>query len=168
MVFEKATNQDIKQLTRLRVAYLMEDYGALSKKELAIIERDLPDYFYRNLNNHIFAYIGRCEQEIIACALLLVVEKPMSPAFINGKTGIVLNVYTKPEYRHMGYAKKTMDILLKDAATMGLCNVELKATEDGYSLYKSIGFKDAVSKYHQMEWHYQKSEKDIIVEKDKE
>lgn len=66
MVFEKATNQDIKQLTRLRVAYLMEDYGALSKKELAIIERDLPDYFYRNLNNHIFAYIGRCEQEIIA------------------------------------------------------------------------------------------------------
>lgn len=43
-------------------------------------------------------------------------------------------------------------MLLKDAAAMGLCIVELKATEDGYSLYKSMGFKDSVSKYHQMEW----------------
>ena len=43
-------------------------------------------------------------------------------------------------------------MLLEDAVNMGLSVVELKATEDGYSLYKSIGFKDAVSKYHQMEW----------------
>lgn len=36
---------------------------------------------------------------------------------------------------------------------MGLCVVELKVTEDGYLLYKSIGFADSVSKYHQMEWY---------------
>lgn len=58
----------------------------------------------------------------------------MSPAFINGKTGTVLNVYTKPEYRHKGYSKNLMNMLLKDADTMGLCIVELKATEDGYLL----------------------------------
>ena len=28
----------------------------------------------------------------------------MSPAFINGKTGILLNVYTVPAFRHNGYA----------------------------------------------------------------
>ncbi len=153
MVFEKATNEDIKQLTNLRIAYLKEDHGDLKNKELAILEEDLPHYFSKNLNKTIFAYICRNEQEIAACALLLVVEKPMSPAFINGKTGTVLNVYTKPEYRHKGYAKKLMNILLEDAAAMELCVVELKATEDGYPLYKSIGFKDSVSKYHQMEWH---------------
>lgn len=153
MVFEKAAKQDIELLTKLRAAYLIEDYGDLDEKELTVIERDLPDYFNKNLNKNIFAYIGRNEQEIVACALLLVVEKPMSPAFINGKTGTVLNVYTKPEYRRNGYAKKIMDMLLEDAATMGLCTVELKATEDGYSLYKSVGFKDSVSKYNLMEWH---------------
>ena len=153
MFFGKATNQDVELLAKLRVAYLFEDYGDLDEKELTVIERDLPDYFNRNLNKNIFAYIGRNEQEIVACALLLVVEKPMSPAFINGKTGTVLNVYTKPEYRRNGYAKTLMNMLLKDAADMGLCSVELKATEDGYSLYKSIGFRDFVSKYHQMEWH---------------
>lgn len=153
MVFGKATNQDVELLAKLRVAYLMEDHGDLDEKELTVIERDLPDYFNKNLNKNIFAYIGRNEQEIVACALLLVVEKPMSPAFINGKTGTVLNVYTKPEYRRNGYAKKLMNMLLKDATDMGLCSVELKATEDGYSLYKSIGFRDSVSKYHLMEWH---------------
>ena len=58
---------------------------------MTVIERDLPDYFIRTLirtlTKNIFAYIGRNEQEIVACALLLVVEKPMGPAFINGKTG---------------------------------------------------------------------------------
>lgn len=43
-------------------------------------------------------------------------------------------------------------MLLQDAANMELCVVELKATEAGYSLYQSIGFKDVVSSYHQMEW----------------
>ncbi len=162
MVFEKATNRDIKQLTKLRIAYLMEDHGSLKEKELAIIEGGLPDYFDKNLNKNIFAYVGRNEQEIAACAILLVVEKPMSPAFINGKTGTVLNVYTRPECRHKGYAKKLINMLLKDAADMGLCMVELKATEDGYPLYKSVGFKDSVSKYHQMEWYNKEQEKNIL------
>ena len=30
--------------------------------------------------------------------------------------------------------------------------VELKATKDGYSIYKSIGFKDKVKKYTEMEY----------------
>ena len=45
----------------------------------------------------------------------LMVEKPLSPMFITGRTGTVLNVYTKPAYRHRGYAKKIMEKLLLDA-----------------------------------------------------
>lgn len=114
MVFEKVTYLDVEQLVKLRVAYLFEDYGCLNEKGLEIIERDLPDYFMQNLNKNIFAYIGRSEQDIIACALLLVVEKSMNPAFINRKTGTVLNVYTKSQCRHHGYAKELMNILFVD------------------------------------------------------
>lgn len=32
---------------------------------------------------------------------LLVAQKPMSPAFITGRTGSVLNVYIKPQYRRL-------------------------------------------------------------------
>ena len=152
MIYTKATMEDIDQLTELRIAYLTEDHGGLEERDLEIIRRDLPDYFTRNLNKTIFGYVARNEREIVACALLLVIEKPMSPAFITGKTGTVLNVYTKSGYRHNGHARKVMNMLMEDAADMGLSVVELKATDAGYQLYRSLGFRDATSKYHQMNW----------------
>lgn len=88
--------------------------------------------------------------DIVSCAFLLIVEKPMSPSFITGKTGTVLNVYTKPEYRKKGYAKKLVTMMLKDAKAEDLSVIELKAKEDGYSLYKSVCFEDVVAKYRNM------------------
>ena len=158
MTFEKATIDDIKELTALRIAYLQEDSGDMDQEVLHTIEADLPNYFAGHLNNDITAYVARTEEEeeVVSCALLLVVEKPMSPAFITGKTGTVLNVYTKPKYRHKGYANRLMNMLLKDATNMNLSFVELKATEDGYGLYKSLGFEDERSKYHSMRWYDKK------------
>lgn len=152
MFYNKAATEDIEQLTELRIAYLIEDNGKLEGDDLEIIKRNLPAYFLRNLNKNIFGYVVRDGKDIIACALLLVIEKPLSPAFITGKTGTVLNVYTKVEYRHHGYARKVMNMLMDDAVAMGLSVVELKATESGYPLYKSLGFQDTVSKYHLMNW----------------
>ena len=155
MIVENAEIRDIDSLTDLRIAYLNEDYGKLDEEDIRKIRRDLPDYFKKNLNENIFCYLIRDEESVIACAFLLVVEKPMSPAFITGKTGTVLNVYTNPAYRHRGCAKKIMNKLLSDAMEKNLSFVELKATEDGYHLYKSVGFTDEVSKYHVMKWYHQ-------------
>ena len=153
MNFEKATIDDVRELTALRIAYLQEDGGAMDQEVLHTIETALPDYFTNHLNNDITAYIARTEEEIVSCALLLVVEKPMSPAFVTGKTGTVLNVYTRPKYRHKGYANQVMKMLLNNASNMNLSFIELKATEEGYALYKSLGFEDERSKYHAMRWY---------------
>lgn len=155
MTVENAKMEDIALLTELRIAYLREDYGELREDEINKIRRDLPGYFKKNLNQNIFCYLIREKEEIAACAFLLIVEKPMSPAFITGRTGTVLNVYTSPKYRHRGYAKKIMNKLLSDAAEKNLSVVELKSTEDGYHLYKSVGFTDEVFKYHSMKWYNQ-------------
>lgn len=155
MIVENAKIADIAILTELRIAYLEEDYGELSEDDIKKIRRDLPDYFKKNLNQNIFCYLIKSKEEIVACAFLLVVEKPISPAFITGRTGMVLNVYTKPEYRNKGYAKKVMNKLLSDAVEKNLSVVELKSTEDGYHLYKSIGFTDEGSKYQSMKWYNQ-------------
>lgn len=157
MIVENAEIADVDLLTELRIAYLKEDLGKLDEEDIKIIRRDLPDYFRRNLNENIFCYLIREKEEIVACAFLLVVEKPMSPAFITGKTGTVLNVYTNPAYRHKGYAKKIMNKLLSDAVVKNLSVVELKSTEAGYHLYKSVGFTDEVSKYHVMKWYNHES-----------
>ena len=128
---EKAGRQDVDALVKMRINYLSEDYGSLDAQDLSLIKRDLPGYFQTHLDRDLFVYVIRDDHTVVSCAFLLIVEKPMSPAFINGKTGIVLNVYTCPGYRRRGYAKKVMDALLCDAKNMNISAVELKATADG-------------------------------------
>ena len=43
-------------------------------------------------------------------------------------------------------------MLLQESKEMNLDFVELKATESGYNLYKSLGFEDVISKYHNMKF----------------
>ena len=152
MHVERAAVRDIDGLVEARVAYLTEDFGSLDAHDEAAIREQLPGYFEAHLNRDLFCHVIRDGKMIVSCAFLLVVEKPMSPSFINGKTGTVLNVYTQPAYRRRGCARAVMEALLDDARAMGLCVVGLKATDDGYPLYRSVGFEDDASKYHNMRW----------------
>lgn len=149
---EKAGADDIYALVKMRLDYLLEDNGSLNDSDVTAIKKDLPDYYKDHINNDLFIYVIREDQIIVSCAFLLVIEKPMSPAFINGRTGTVLNVYTCPSYRHRGYARKIMETLLAEAKKLQLSVVDLKSTDDGYHLYTSAGFADDRSKYHPMKW----------------
>ena len=155
MNVEKAGTEDIEALVKMRLSYLTEDNGSLDVQDLADIKRELPRYFYSHLNSDLLVYVIRDGQTIVSCAFLLIIEKPMSPAFINGRTGIILNVYTCPLYRRRGYARIIMKALLSEAKKMKISVIELKATNDGYPLYRSVGFVDDGSKYHFMTWKNQ-------------
>ena len=45
-----------------------------------------------------------------------------------------------------------MDAILADAEERNIDVIELKATEDGYDLYRSVGFEDDHTKYRLMKW----------------
>lgn len=152
MHVERANAADIDALVELRIAYLTEDNGSLDEGDAKAIRAGLPGFYSTHLGRDLHAYVVREGGTIASCAFLIVVEKPMSPAFMSGKTGIVLNVYTRPESRRRGYAHHVMETLLADAKDMDLAVVELQATEDGYPLYLSVGFLDEASKYHRMKW----------------
>lgn len=148
---ERAGIPDIEALVQMRMAYLREDSGYEEKDHNDPIRTALPEYFLHHLNRDLFCYVIREADEIVSCAFLLVQEKPMSPSFPNGKTGTLLNVYTKPAYRKRGYARQIMQRLTADAEKMELCTLELKSTEDGYPLYCSAGFAEDHS-YRLMKW----------------
>ena len=152
MIVEKAGIDDIDALVKIRLEYLHEDNGSLNDSDVIEIKRNLPYYYKAHINKDLFVYVVREEQTIVSCAFLLVIEKPMSPAFINGRTGTVLNVYTCPANRHRGYARMIMETLLAEAKKSQLSVVDLKSTDDDYHLYKSAGFADDCSKYHLMKW----------------
>lgn len=150
MIFEKANIDDLDSLVKLRIEYLIEDYGEISKNQLTQIANKLPNYYHKHLNKDLLIYVCRDKENIVSCCFLYIMEKPSNPTFVNGITGTVLNVYTKPEYRKKGFAGKLLKLLLSDSEKMGLDFVELKATDSGYNLYKSIGFENVISKYHNM------------------
>lgn len=148
--FEKSGIGDLDQIVALRIAYLLEDHGTIPQEQMTKISEKLPTYFQKHLNNDLFVYTSKVEDDIVSCCFLLVTEKPSNLSFINGVVGTVMNVYTKPEYRRQWLAGKLLKMLLEDSEKMGLDFVGLKATNAGYNLYNSVGFKDAVSKYHNM------------------
>ena len=153
MDIELALPQDIETLTALRLAFLREDFGTLDPQVESAIVQALPGYLREHLNRDLFCFVAREGQTIAATAMLLVTVKPPSPAFINGRTGTVLNVYTRPEYRRRGLARRVMERLREYARAADLSVVNLKATDAGYPLYLSVGFTDEMSKYHPMQWN---------------
>lgn len=153
ITFEKADQAKINELVKIRMEYLYEDYGNIKEHDRLKIINSLPAYFEKHLNKDLFAYVAYTEQ-IVATAFLLVVEKPANPGFITGRTGTVLNVYTKPEFRRKGIAQHLMEMLLTDAQQLNLDFVELKATKEGHTLYKNIGFGASADKYIPMKYRF--------------
>lgn len=151
IMLKKAAEGNINDLVRMRTAYLTEDYGSLTAEQETALREVLPRYFEEHLNKDLIAYLAETESgEVVACCFLLVCEKPANPSFMRGRTGSVMNVYTMPAHRRKGIAKRLMQNLISDAHELQLDFVELKATEDGYHLYKSLGFEEVQSEYRSM------------------
>lgn len=142
--------QNTAGLTDIRMAYLLEDFPEMSDELAAHIREGLPEYYDEHLGHDFFAYTAEDNGEIVGSAFLVVKKMPPNSNFPNGRTGDVLNVYVRPEYRRQGIAKALMELLIADAKALELDYIELKASADGYPLYKKLGFKDSVSSFRPM------------------
>jgi len=153
MVFDIAGYDDIPELIRLRIAYMIADFGSVSDDVRENMERQLPDYFERKLNKELIAFVARDEGRLLAAAYLLIVEKPASSLLPTGWSGEVLSVYTEDSYRGKGICTKLMSNLVDYGREHGLDRICLMATKDGYPVYKKVGFEDKVSHYTDMIIH---------------
>ena len=111
IVFDEATKEDINELIRMRIAYMMDDFGAVSDHERAGMEAQLPDYFERKLGTELIAFVARDADRIVSVAYLHIIEMPANTKLLNGLYGEVLSVYTEPAYRGSIFPLPTTDIL---------------------------------------------------------
>jgi len=137
-------------LVRLRIAYMIDDFGSITDYEREAMEKQLPDYFQRKLGTELIAFVARAEGRIVGVAYLLIMEKPANPFFPNGLDSEVLSVYTEDEYRGKGICTQLMKDLIDYAKEHEVCRIDLIATKEGYPIYKKIGFEDKVQKYLDM------------------
>lgn len=148
--FDTAKKEDIPELIRLRIAYMIDDFGSISEYERQCMEDQLPEYFERRLNKELIAFVARSEGRLVAAAYLLIIEKPANPFLPNGLDSEVLSVFTEKEYRGQGICTRLMENMIEYARENDLCRIELMATDEGYPIYKKVGFEDKGQKYKDM------------------
>lgn len=150
IVFDTAREEDIDELIRLRMAYMKEDFGSVSERDEVLMKRQLPDYFRRKLGKELVAFVARDGEKLVAAAYLLIIEKPSSVPLPHGLMGEVLSVYTEPELRGKGICSHLIKDLIEYGRKAGLDCIDLKATADGYPVYKKQGFDDKKTHYKDM------------------
>ena len=150
IIFDMAGIDDIPELVRLRIAYMIDDFGSISEYERRCMEEQLPDYFDRRLGKELIAFVARTEGRLVAAAYLLIIEKPANPFLPNGLDGEVLSVYTENEYRGKGICTQLMKNMIEYSKENRLCRIDLMATKEGYPIYKKVGFEDKTQKYLDM------------------
>lgn len=152
MEFRRLGKNEIDELVKIRILYLREDFKETTDKQFSEIEKNLYSYFEKHIDNDLFAFGAMENDEIISASLLLIIEKPCNPRFITGKTGEVFSVYTLPEYRRQGIALKVMEMLIEFSKKINLDIINLKATQEGFYLYKKIGFIEDNMNYISMKY----------------
>ena len=150
VIYDIANLNDIHELVRLRILYMIDDYGSLSDEEREGMEKQLPGYFERELGKKLIAFVARAEGRLVAAAYLLIIEKPANPSFLNGLDSEVLSVYTEEGYRGRGICTNLMKNLIDYATDHKINRIDLMATKDGYPVYKKLGFEDKVHEYKDM------------------
>lgn len=150
-----ATIADIPQLVSLRVAYLKDEFPDtdFAQETLDAVNKQLPDYFASHMGRDCFVFCAETAAgELVSIAVLVCIEKPANLTFPNGKSGEVLSVYTKPEWRGKGCASALMKLLLAQAKSEGLDIVKLSASAMGKPIYEKLGFQIAHSKFTEMKY----------------
>ena len=150
MKYFKADISRVDELVKMRIAYMLDDYDSISEEKIEGMKEQLPGYFEEHLGKDLIAFVAEEEGNVVATALLLIVNKPANPKFIKGRVGEVLNVYTKTEFRRRGIARKLMEQLIACGREKELDLIELSATGEGYGLYKKIGFEEKKNEYTEM------------------
>ena len=154
IVFCEATKEDIDELVKLRIAYMVDDFGGVSDHEKECMEKQLPDYFNRKLGDELIAFVAKDGNRIVSVAYLHIIEMPANSILLNGLYGEVLSVYTEPEYRGKGLCTKLMQNLIDYGKKRGLGRVDLSATKEGYPIYSKMGFVEKEQRYIDMRYKY--------------
>ena len=141
LTYKKATLEDIDILTATRIEVLRAANKLSDDVDMSEVKKQSYDYYNKALRDgtHI-AYLVFDKSRVIGAGGVSFFQ--VMPTYHNpsGKKAYIMNMYTSPEYRRRGIAYKVLDMLVKDAKSMGILAISLEATVMGLPLYEKYGF----------------------------
>ncbi len=97
------------------------------------LEHALADGSYRG-------WLALDARRVVGGGGVLLCSWPASPKDPLLRRAIILNVYTEPEFRHRGIARRIMQTILDWLHLEGFASVSLHASDEGRPLYERLGF----------------------------
>lgn len=138
LTYRRLTAEDVPAFAAMRIAQLKEE-GAESDLDLmpALLE-----YYRKHLADGTFvSWLAVDGERIIGTSGMSFVEKPPYYSNPTGKIGLLSSMYTHPDYRRQGIARKLLDYVVEEARACGCGAVWITASEMGVLLYTAYGFE---------------------------
>lgn len=139
--FRKATRMDLETLVRTRIEVLRAANRLEDEVDMSDVEQQSRKYYESALpdGSHV-AYLVFDEDRFVGAGGISFFR--VMPTYHNptGWKAYVMNMYTRPEYRRQGIARKTLDLLVAEARNRGITAISLEATAAGRPLYEGYGF----------------------------
>ena len=141
LIYKKATIEDIDILTETRIEVLKAANKLSDDADMSEVKEQSYNYYKKALRDgtHI-AYLVFDKSRFAGAGSVSFFQ--VMPTYHNpsGKKAYIMNMYTHPDYRRMGIAYKTLDMLISDTKCRGITSISLEATAMGRPLYEKYGF----------------------------
>ncbi|WP_040982746.1 GNAT family N-acetyltransferase [Oceanobacillus jeddahense] len=138
----KASLSDADAITELRME-LLTVAGDVNEENKSNVFNANQIYFKEKLSNGMFtAWLAEDKGTIVAISGLVFFDRPPQGENISGIEAYVMNMYTKPKYRGFGIVRTLLEECISHCKNIGVGRIWLHASEDGYHLYKKMGFVD--------------------------
>jgi GNAT superfamily N-acetyltransferase len=138
----QATLDDLPILSAHR-RQMFIDMDQEGSADLTIHDAGYADWLKRKLPAG--EYVGWLAEneagEVVAGAGIWIMDWPPHPLDQTARRCTVMNVYTRPDARRQGLARRLMGVLLAWCKENGVRLVLLHPSDEGKALYESLGFE---------------------------
>ena len=137
----RATPADIDLLVVLRLAMQRDIAGGANTSDDTAVAAGTQAYLEDALaGGDCVALIAEADGHTVGTGWLVLIRKPPHPGNLRGLEGYFLNMYTPPEWRRKGIARRIVDELVAVARSEGAGTVSLRATDQGRAVYEQAEF----------------------------
>ena len=141
LLYRRAGSHDRELLTRLRLEVLRAANGLEEDVDLSRTELESRRYYETCFpeDSHA-AWLVFDGEEVVGTGAVSFYK--VMPTYHNpsGKKAYIMNMYTRPDYRRRGIARRVLELLTAEAEMRQIDAVTLEATAAGRPLYEAFGF----------------------------
>ena len=143
IIIREGSIADIPEIARQR-RRMCEDMNYTDAVALATMVTVTADYLNKAIPEGSFRSWLACDNaRVVAGGAVVISSWPAHAYDLECRRATILNVYTEPEYRRRGIARRIMETMIAWCKQEGFARVSLHASEHGRPLYQSLGFEDS-------------------------